>query len=251
MSDHYTKIFPDMFRGSMYGAGLHVFATWTWALAHKDEQGFVEMNARLVAAELGAEIEQIEQAIAYLTAPDPDSRSPEENGRRMVKVSQFGYRVVNHGKYRNRGGNRTEYWRDYKRAKRMSTVDTVDKCGQSTKSTHADANADADAQKRSSSKSAKKKERSQRFVAPTPEEVDAYARSIGFAMDAENFCDYYSSRGWKVGNTAMKDWRAAVRTWRRRDAERKAAEPDPAEGMSRLFSEEEAGEILARMGRAR
>ena len=52
-----------------------------------------------------------------------------------------------------------------------------------------------------------------RFVPPTPNEVTAYARQIGYGLDGQRFCDFYSSKGWKVGNQPMKDWRAAVRTW--------------------------------------
>ena len=63
-----------------------------------------------------------------------------------------------------------------------------------------------------------------RFCAPTPAAVKAYAeeyaasKGIKSAFDAERFCDYYASRGWKVGNAAMKDWQAAVRNWMRRDS---------------------------------
>lgn len=55
----------------------------------------------------------------------------------------------------------------------------------------------------------------QRFKKPTPKEVTDYARSIGFTLDGGQFCDFYESKGWKVGKTPMKDWRAAVRTWKR------------------------------------
>ncbi len=51
---------------------------------------------------------------------------------------------------------------------------------------------------------------------PTIEQIAEYAKSIGFALDAEYFYDYYQSIGWMVGKHPMKDWRAAVRTWRRR-----------------------------------
>ena len=163
MEGSYAKVFRTMFTGSMYGAGLHVFATWAWILTHKDEHGLVEVNTKLVAAELGAEVDQIERAIAYLTAPDPESRSHEEDGRRMVRMSQFGYRVVNHAKYREHGKDRTEYWRDYKANKRsesqknsdcpqMSTDVHSGQSGHSTKSTHAetDANANTEAVKKKS-----------------------------------------------------------------------------------------------------
>ena len=56
-----------------------------------------------------------------------------------------------------------------------------------------------------------------RFVRPTPEEVTEYGRSIGYDVDGAKFCDFYTSKGWKVGQTPMKDWKAAVRTWKKKD----------------------------------
>lgn len=56
-----------------------------------------------------------------------------------------------------------------------------------------------------------------RFSPPTLEEVQAYCRERGNKVDAEKFTDFYASKGWKVGNQPMKDWKAAVRTWERDD----------------------------------
>lgn len=53
---------------------------------------------------------------------------------------------------------------------------------------------------------------------PTVEEVAAYCRERGNHVDAERFVDFYASKGWKVGNQPMKDWKACVRTWEKRDA---------------------------------
>lgn len=59
-----------------------------------------------------------------------------------------------------------------------------------------------------------------RFAAPTVDEVKAYAIEKGYAgFDAERFVDYYASKGWVVGRSPMKDWRAAVRGWVSRDKE--------------------------------
>ena len=55
-----------------------------------------------------------------------------------------------------------------------------------------------------------------RFVPPTVEEVAAYCRERNNGIDAEQFVDFYKCKGWKVGNTKMTDWKAAVRTWERR-----------------------------------
>jgi molybdenum cofactor biosynthesis enzyme MoaA len=56
---------------------------------------------------------------------------------------------------------------------------------------------------------------SKKFIKPTPIEVTIYAKSIGFKLDGQNFVDFYESKGWVVGKSPMKDWRAAVRTWKR------------------------------------
>lgn len=57
--------------------------------------------------------------------------------------------------------------------------------------------------------------RAARFTPPTVEEVKAYCRERENNVDAERFIDFYASKGWKIGKNAMKDWRAAVRTWER------------------------------------
>ena len=54
------------------------------------------------------------------------------------------------------------------------------------------------------------------FKAPTVAEATAYFATKGFdSREAERFCDHYTSNGWKVGKTPMKDWQAAVRNWTR------------------------------------
>lgn len=55
------------------------------------------------------------------------------------------------------------------------------------------------------------------FIKPTLEEVRAYCTERGNTINPQAFIDFYVSNGWKVGKNAMKDWRAAVRTWEQRD----------------------------------
>ena len=57
----------------------------------------------------------------------------------------------------------------------------------------------------------------QRLIPPTVEEVRAYAAQRGDFLDPEAFMDYYTANGWKVGRNPMKDWKAAVRTWARKE----------------------------------
>lgn len=65
-----------------------------------------------------------------------------------------------------------------------------------------------------------------RFVPPTVEEVKAYCIERGNRIDPERFVDYYKSNGWMVGRSHMKDWKAAVRTWEKRDKERNSVKKD-------------------------
>jgi len=54
-----------------------------------------------------------------------------------------------------------------------------------------------------------------KFIKPTIEQIRIYCTEIGFNLDAEKFCDHYDSNGWLVGKNPMKDWKAAIRTWKR------------------------------------
>lgn len=60
-----------------------------------------------------------------------------------------------------------------------------------------------------------------RFAPPSVEEVRAYCQERKNGIDPQAFVDFYSSKGWKVGNNPMKDWKAAVRTWESRRKEEK------------------------------
>lgn len=59
-----------------------------------------------------------------------------------------------------------------------------------------------------------------RFTKPTVDEIQAYCRERGNAVDPQRFFDFYEAKGWRVGNQPMKDWQAAVRTWEGRDSAR-------------------------------
>lgn len=57
-----------------------------------------------------------------------------------------------------------------------------------------------------------------RFAPPTLENVSGYCREMGYTnVDAARFIDFYTSNGWMVGKNRMKDWKAAVRNWDRRE----------------------------------
>lgn len=55
-----------------------------------------------------------------------------------------------------------------------------------------------------------------KFSKPSARDVEDYGKEIGFSVNGQQFVDFYESKGWKVGTTPMRDWRAAVRTWKTR-----------------------------------
>lgn len=77
----------------------------------------------------------------------------------------------------------------------------------------------------------KPKQREKRFTPPTLEEVQTYISENNFIVDAQRFVDYYQSNGWIVGKAKMKDWKATVRGWERREQEhfqkKQKADEDP------------------------
>jgi len=78
-----------------------------------------------------------------------------------------------------------------------------------------------------------------RFIKPTVEEVSEYCTERGNRINAQNFVDFYESKGWKVGGSPMKNWKAAIRTWEQRDKERTPDKPK-----TRKFDYDENGNVI-------
>lgn len=100
----FGKVWGSMYTGSMYGAGAVVFALMGYVIAKQEPMGermLVELNPLMLAGILGEEVKEVERGLKYLCDKDEGSRTKEEEGRRLVKVGQFTYWVVNGFKYRN------------------------------------------------------------------------------------------------------------------------------------------------------
>ena len=52
------------------------------------------------------------------------------------------------------------------------------------------------------------------FIKPSIEEIKTYMIEIGMTDVSEKWFDYYESNGWLVGKNKMKNWKAAIRTWK-------------------------------------
>ena len=77
-----------------------------------------------------------------------------------------------------------------------------------------------------------------RFVPPTLAEVQSYVAQRQSPVDPQGFIDFYASKGWMVGKTPMKDWKAACRnaqTWERWS--RTAASAPPKNGLAQALTD--------------
>lgn len=63
-----------------------------------------------------------------------------------------------------------------------------------------------------------------RFTPPKEEDVKAYCEERKNGIDPAMFVNFYAAKGWMVGKSKMKDWKACVRTW---EQKRKAEQPPP------------------------
>lgn len=59
--------------------------------------------------------------------------------------------------------------------------------------------------------------KSNRFIKPSIEEIESYCQERNNGINANNFFDFYESKGWMVGKNSVKDWKACVRTWESRN----------------------------------
>ena len=79
------------------------------------------------------------------------------------------------------------------------------------------------AQKQADTK-AKNKTIVKQFRKPTLEEVETYIKERVAKgrpeVDAEQFWNFYQSKGWRVGNQPMKEWHCAVVTWEKREIDK-------------------------------
>jgi hypothetical protein len=122
----YGKTFDSLYTGSMVGAGLHVFGVWNYVIANSKPPGVVELNPRLMAAIFGCEVSLVVEAIRILCEPDPESRSKECDGRRLIHEGQFLYSIPTWSKYnqlRNeeeRRAQNREHARAYRKRKSMA-----------------------------------------------------------------------------------------------------------------------------------
>lgn len=94
-----------------------------------------------------------------------------------------------------------------------------------------------------------------RFVPPTLEEVQAEIVRLGYEIDALRFKAHYDANGWvQKGGTPIRNWKAALTTWVRFDIQSgarmgKLAAPPPGEVAVRTWHDKDAPAWIAEAGK--
>ncbi len=148
----YGKVFSQMYDGTLATKGpWQALVTFQQMIVLCDRTGIVDMTAEAISRRTTVPLDVIQIGIAALEAPDPASRTPGSDGRRIVRLrdhTDWGWQLVNFEYYRGlrSAEERREYHREYKKMTRASgqSVDSVDSQQLSTpvnNVTHAEAEA--------------------------------------------------------------------------------------------------------------
>lgn len=213
----YGKLFAQMYDGTLGTEGpWQALVTFQQLIILADREGVVDMTAEAIARRTTIPQDIIKIGIETLEKPDQHSRTPDEEGRRILRLSDdrdWGWRIVNYIHYRNIRSQeeRREYMRNYQRKRRAAgkgvntPVNNVSNVNQSSKQYAVSRGIDIPIHPDISAHS--------RFVKPTLDEIRTYCSERRNSVNPDLFFDHYQSNGWKVGRNSMKDWKAAVRTW--------------------------------------
>ena len=122
----YGKLFVQMYDGTLATKGpWQAMITFQQMIILADKDGIVDMTAEVISRRSTFPIEHVLVGIAALEQPDLGSRTPDHDGRRIVRLDEhrdWGWQIVNHAHYRKIRSEeeRREYQRDLMRKRRAA-----------------------------------------------------------------------------------------------------------------------------------
>lgn len=118
----FVKLFRSIFDGTL-GMDSDVRHGFMDLLALANRDGEVDMTPEAIARVTSVPLERVLSVLERLSSPDPKSRNPNEDGRRIIAIDEgreWGWRIVNYHHYRGIRDQRErrEYHREYRRKER-------------------------------------------------------------------------------------------------------------------------------------
>lgn len=211
MANQWVRLWLDMptcpkFRAIARASGqpltavISVFVLMMTDAANANERGRTQMNDDDVSAALDMEIEQVAAIRSAM------------QGRVLDGDIMTGWEARQPIREDN-SSERSKAWRQKKKEETQTNANE-------RKRTQRDApDTDTDIKKKEITTNVVTKKN---FSPPKAEEVARYAEEISRTIDAQRFVDFYEAKGWTVGKSPMKDWKAAVRNWTKGDGSQKS-----------------------------
>lgn len=227
----FTKLVPEIVMSSIWNESPEVRCVWITMLAIKDENGIVLGTEETLARIANVTLQCVTDAIERFSSPDKNSRTPDNEGRRIAKCDG-GWIVLNHGKYRDNSAVLREKTRErVRRFREKKAMENASQTGNVTV-TLPSASASASASVSASEKKDRdrvqgkgKGEASDTAGKLTPDNFPERAQAANGGrlteQQLEAFCDYWTERDPK-GRCRFQGERyfelpRRIATWARRD----------------------------------
>ncbi len=148
----FTKLHNTILDSSVWEEDYATRIVWITLLAKTDRDGIVEASIPGLARAARVSIEEVQAALDRFMKPDPWSRTPDDEGRRIEAIPDGGWRLLNYEKYRDklspedrreRERVRKQRQRDRKRMMSRESGTKRDSHGLSRMSRHAEAEPEA------------------------------------------------------------------------------------------------------------
>ena len=118
MSYSYTKLFASITESTVWSEPLAVRVVWVTMLAMVDRYGRVWGSVPGLARRANVTLQECQQALECFLAPDPHSRTPDHDGRRIAPIDG-GWRLLNYEKYRELQDEEAQKERNAERQRRF------------------------------------------------------------------------------------------------------------------------------------
>ncbi len=118
----YTKLDHNILYSSIWAEDMETKLVWITILLLTDQNGFVSATTPGIAMASGVPLAATRKAIQILESPDPESKNPKNNGRRIKRI-EGGYTVLNFDDYRDHDYSNSKmatYMREYRKKKELT-----------------------------------------------------------------------------------------------------------------------------------
>ncbi len=216
----YGKIFASMYDGTLYGH-WQAIVTFQQMIVLCDADGILDMTPQAMAARTSIPLEIIQQGIEVLEKPDPYSRTPGDDGRRIVRLDDhrpWGWRLVNHHVYREMVAAEDKRKADRERiaAKRaacrapsQTVASDREKSQQVANVAHTEAEAEADTDTEAKKSKRARSKRASRVPPEFSPDLELAHRELP-GVDADREAQKFRDHEFK---NPRSDWAAVWRTW--------------------------------------